>query len=260
MRKSGAIAWMFPIIPLVLAGTVVWVGLQGYRQSIDNNEGRILMSIDPEVKSLDEAIRAAELIVVGRAVKVGETLLEATEDGWERPVSSPSGTDIPYTPYTDFRIEVADVVYATPDWNPNEEILLRVLGGSSTRMEPDMDHREDLIRESGKLHVFFLRRSLSPYDPATWRPVDSIHIFPFRDGNIHPNLRSLRWDVATIKSPMTVEELKERVVSSGIASSRRRPLPVGRSPHPLTACPPDGTIPDKESARQRASSCKRKGR
>jgi len=205
--RGAAIRWiLLSTVPLMLAGAMIWNGIKSYRQN-----SRVLMFIEPEAKSFNEAVQAAGLIVIGRAVNVGETLLEATEDGWERPVLSPVIPDVPYTPYTDFRIEVMEVIYAEPGWRASEEILLRILGGSTVIMEPDIDHREDLLRGNGKPHVFFLRRSLSPYDPGTWRAVDSVHIFPLREGKIHPNTRSLRWNVATIKSPITVEDLKDRV-------------------------------------------------
>ncbi len=210
MQRTRTTRWIWlPIIPLVLAGVVAWVGIESYQQN-----SRIHIFIEPEAKSLEEAIRAAELIVVGRSVMVGETLLESTEDGWTRPVTEPSRHT---TPYTDFQIEIMDVVYAAPGvYSGEEAILLRTVGGASVIVEPDVDHREDLLRANGQPHVFFLSRSLSPYDPGTWRAIDSVHIFPFREGKIHPNTRSLRWNVDTIKSPITVEELKARVRKVGM--------------------------------------------
>lgn len=202
MRRGETIRWILFIIPLALASVVVWAGIQGYQR---NSHGILL--IDPNVLSFVEAVREADLIVVGRAVLVDETLLETTEDGWVRPVAVPSRHAVPYT---DFRIEVADVVYAVPGWDSGKQVIVRTLGGSSIG-SPDAINLQMLLQGNGKPHVFFLRRSPSPYDPDTWRLVDSVHLFPVEGEWVLPNPRGLEWRVDTIRSPIPLTELKRQV-------------------------------------------------
>lgn len=198
---------VIPVLALLVALTVfLSVAIKFYNSSSSGSNGRSIMHIEPEVLSLAEAAKRASLVFVGTVHKENEVIMENTGDGWDRAVS-PS-PNVRGTPHTNFRVEVNKLIKA-PEGFDQQEIVLRVLGGSSVIMEPDIDHLSQM--QDGGQYLLFVRESYSPHDPDTWRPIDSVHILPITNGLVHPNSRIMKWNVDSVKSPTKIDEVRQLI-------------------------------------------------